>query len=82
MRMNFSTRGGNVGSRKNASRQEWLAGIRRKARSGRGELVKFTERPGRMTTAELVAWFKSERIEFNAVEGGFRVMHESKVKAA
>ena len=81
-RMNFSTRGGNVNSLKNASRKAWLDGVRRKAAMPmRDAFVAFAERKGGMTATELERWLLQNNIGYVKVSGGYRVQNLNKAVA-
>jgi hypothetical protein len=81
-RMMNSTRGGNVGSLKNASRKAWLDGVRAKAELPmRDAFVAFAERKGGMTADELERWLLQNNIGYVKVSGGYRVQNLNKAVA-
>lgn len=82
-RQRMSTPGGQVNSRKNASRQGWLADIKAKAKGPiRESFVKYDERPGGMERKKLERWMLDNNIGFVKQKGGYLVQQLYKAKAA
>lgn len=67
-RMNYSTRGGNVGSMKKAAKADFVPGLARRARAG--EKPEVTLRPGGITETQFEREARRNGLGYTKYKGG------------